>query len=364
MTKAYDFVYLPALKAKAGEFRALASLNPSTKRSILPLLDVLPPPIDWNAGRPSKTLEKHLDDICLKTSKCWGRELPVLIDMFDLQLADRTSDGSHPIRYFFARSRQAGLRAIPVTGLSDRDDSYNQAVKDVLTQTDGAAAIRLAVEDAALPSSTAPILSKRLTSLGAAPEQSMLLLDYRALDADGIVLGTQQALASLRTFQKLARWGATVLLASGMPRSLAGMSTGQGFEIRRAELDLWQNVTAGLSKDGPTFGDYGVVHAYFSEPRDLRKIPITMKIRYTLDHVWFVVRGGSFRKNSEQYHDLAGIVAAHSDYKGRDFSAGDDVIFKCQAKLRGPGNPTDWVQADTSHHIEFVSRQISSLLAA
>lgn len=171
-------------------------------------------------------------------------------------------------------------------------------------------------------------------------------------------------LASLRTFQKLARWGATVLLASGMPRSLAGMFTGQGFEIRRTELDLWQNVTAGLSKDGPTFGDYGVVHAYFSEPTDLRKTRLTMKIRYTLEHVWFVVRGGSFRKNPEEYHDLAGIVGAHSDYKGRDFSAGDDVIFKCQTKLRGPGNPTVWVQADTSHHIEFVSRQISSLLAA
>ncbi len=364
MPKAYDFVYLPALKAKAGEFGALGSLNPSTKRSILPLLDVLPAPIDWNTGRPSKTLEKHLDDICLKTAKSWGMELPVLVDMFDLQPSDRTSGGVHPIRHFFASSRRAGLQAIPVTGLSDRDEPYSHAVKEVLTQTNGAIAIRLALEDAALPSSTAPILSKRLSSLGAAPEQSLLLLDYRALDADGIALATQQALASLRTFQRLARWGATVLLASGMPRSLAGVSAREGFEIRRTELELWQRVAAALPKERPTFGDYGIVYAYFSEPTDLRKIRLTMKIRYTLDHAWFIVKGGSFRDNPQEYHDLAGIVGAHPDYKGYAFSSGDDVIFKCREKLRGPGNPTVWIQADTSHHIEFVSKQISSLLAA
>ena len=61
MSSTEKVLYIPALKAKGGEFGALAALSPKAKARILPLLDVLPVPVDFRTNAPKKTLDKHLD---------------------------------------------------------------------------------------------------------------------------------------------------------------------------------------------------------------------------------------------------------------------------------------------------------------
>jgi len=356
-------VYLPALKAKAGEFGALEKLSLETKRRIRPLLDVLPVPIDWNTNAPSKSLEEHLNAICRKIVKCWGTEQALFVDFFDLPLEERTSAGLHPVRHLFGAFDSARVKAIPVTGL-DRDDAYNDAVKHAALATKGAVAFRLLVEDIVLPTKTSSPLSKLIARLGTVPDKSWLILDFRGLTEEGVSEATQQALVSLRTFTRLFDWKRIALLASGMPDGLGDIRPNTRAAVPRTELSLWRGVVAGKPPATPVFGDYGVLNPEFTEPMDPRKIKPSAKIRYTRERDWLIAKGTSFRKDPGQFRRMAAFVAGQPGYAGKAFSWGDEYIAVCPKKPGGAGNLETWVRVDTNHHIEFVSKQISTLLAS
>lgn len=362
MSKANGVVYVPALKAKGGEFGALANLSASSRNRILPLLDVLPVPIDFKTKAPKKSLDKHLDDVSDKIAKSWGTTGEMLIDLFDVPLTERTKAGRSPLAHVYERLVAKGVQATPVTGL-ERDDVYQAAVKSAVIQSQGSAAIRLLVEDIALPAKTVLPLSTLLTQIGARPDRSHLLLDFRGLKEDDVAVATTRALACIRSVSRLAKWKHIVILGSGMPDSLSGIRTRSQAEVPRVELDLWENVGAGLKEIQPLFGDYGVVNPEFMEQMDPRTMKPSAKIRYTLERNWLVLKGGSFRDDPGQFRSMAALLESQPGYCGQKFSWGDDYIAGCRTRA-GVGNLETWVRVDTSHHIEFVSRQIASRLAA
>ena len=355
-------VYLPGLKAKRGEFSALANLSPTAKSRILPLVDVLPVPWNFRTSTPTKALEKHLDDIAGKTLKSWGADQELLVDLFDLPLSERTSVGTHPVLHLFGSLHRSGVSAIPVTGL-ERDDDYNDAIKQAVTWSKGALAIRLLVEDIALPAKTSLPLSKLVSKVGADPARSYVLLDFRGLREDEVAVATQRAIASLRSLARLAKWKRTAILGSGMPDSLSSIKAKTQAVVRRTELELWENVASGFAEANPLFGDYGVVNPEFMEPLDPRKMKPSAKIRYTLDKNWLIVKGTSYRKDPGQFRSMAALVQGQPGYCGETFSWGDGYIFGCRTRAT-VGSLETWVRADTNHHIEFVSNQIASRLAA
>jgi hypothetical protein len=359
MSKTSSEVYLPALKAKAGEFGAIQKLSDKAKSRILPMFEVLPVPLVWPARTPKSPLETHLDSIRTKIAKCWGKERPFLIDFFDLPLSERTSTGAHPVSHFFSELEDA-VSPIPVTGL-DRDDDYNSAISAAVAVTKGAAAIRLLIEDIELPAKTSLPLSKMISHLGVVPQRSYLILDFRELREDLVSRSIPLALASLRAISRLDSWKATVVLASGM--GLDGIRSSTTSKVHRTELDLWKGVLAGKPPTVPLFGDYGVVNPEFTEPIDPRKIKPSAKIRYTRDTDWVVLNGSSYRKNPKQFHQMASGIVSDEGYAQKNFSWGDSYIAGCAKMQLGPGNLTTWVQVDVNHHIELVSQQIANLLA-
>ena len=356
-----DVLYVPALKAKGGEFGALAALSAQAKSRILPLLDVLPIPIDFQTNAPKKTLDKHLDWIVQKTVKAWGTDQELLVDLFDLPLSDRTPAGKHPLTHLFSSLNSSRVKATPVVGL-ERDDPYNVATKQAVANASGAVAIRLLLEDIALPANATSPLSKLVSRLGAIPESSYLLLDFRSLRDADLATAVQRALVSLRSFSRVAKWKRTAVLGSGMPDTLRGIKTRTQAVVHRTELELWEKISAGFDGPAPLFGDYGVLNPEFMEPMDPRKIKPSAKIRYTLEKSWLIVKGSSFRDDPGQFRSMAALVARQKTYCGQDFSWGDKYIAECRTRA-GVGNLETWVRADTNHHIEFVSRQIASCLA-
>lgn len=357
-----EVVYIPALKAKRGEFRAVRSLSITARRQILPLFDVLPVPMNWNTGRPSKTLEAHLDNICKHVADCWGHEREVLVDLFDLDLGERTTSGRHPLEHLFGAFQASNVLAIPVTGL-DRDSAYEAATAGAVTFTDGAVGIRLLPEDMALPTKLSARLLQTTAALNADSAKSFLLLDCRGLPEDRVGQITQDVIAALRSARRTCDWRRCALLASGMPDGMSSIKANTQARVRRTELALWKNVMAGYPESAPLFGDYGVIHPEFMEPRDPKSLNPSAKIRYTLDDEWLIIKGRSYKKDPQQFRSMAASLADREEYRGPDFSWGDGHIFKCRTPSKKVGNLETWVQVGTSHHIELVSRQISNLLA-
>ena len=135
--------YVPVLKGKQGEFRALAKLSPKAIKNLTPLIDV--PRI---SQKSRKALDKHLDDVAHAIISSWNIEIPFFVDLFSIRLEERTSNNIHPLTYLFQRLRSAvfPVFATPIIGLQ-RDNAYNEAVAQIIKEDSKGVCIRLLDED-------------------------------------------------------------------------------------------------------------------------------------------------------------------------------------------------------------------------
>jgi hypothetical protein len=114
----------------------------------------------------------------------------------------------------------------------------------------------------------------------------------------------------------------------------------------------------------PAFGDYAISHPA-SLFVDMRLLKPSAKIRYTADDGWYIIKGENVRDYGfEQYHDLSEKVVGSRYYCGPAYSWGDGYLKKCADGTGKTGNLTTWVQVDTNHHIEKVTRDIASFYAS
>ncbi|HEY3452541.1 MAG TPA: beta family protein [Myxococcales bacterium] len=360
-----DLVYVPILKAKAGEFSALKSLSVTARRAIMPLLDIQPIPWNWKEGAPAKTPEAHLDSTAKNIAKVWKGGTPILVDFFDLPLKTRTTPGTHPVDHLLHALHASSVDAIPTVGL-DRDTAFEDAVGRASAATGGRVAIRLLEEDISSAEKTCRGLRRLLAASKSKPGTTSLLLDFRGLDSDRIDDASERALEMIAAANRLGPWAQIVVAASGMAKAeMSQITTNSEAELERVELSLWKNIILfDKSKRRPLFGDYGIVDPEFADPKDPRTLNPSAKIRYTLGQTWIVLKGHSYKSDPEQFHRLASSLQSRKEYWGLGHSWGDDYIYKCARKQTGPGNLTTWVGVDTSHHLEFVSSQIANLLAA
>ncbi|MGD0236487.1 MAG: hypothetical protein ABSC55_18355 [Syntrophorhabdales bacterium] len=122
--------YVPILKGKEGEFRALALLAPSVRRKITPFIDVPRVDIDIRTNKPKDPIHVYLEKKVEKIRKFWGTDQELFVDVFDLDLNLRTPKGSHFLEFLFSQLRANSIRAIPVIGL---DRSTNTAYVDAVS---------------------------------------------------------------------------------------------------------------------------------------------------------------------------------------------------------------------------------------
>lgn len=346
-------MYVPALKWRQGEYRALQVLAPSVKASLMPLIDV--PPISWDyvQERPQKDIEEHLRPIPQQVRNSM-EDLPFYMDLGLLDPADRMPTGEHPVR---ALLRQlSSLSVVPVTGL-DREIDYQDAVKEVNREFQLGVCLRVGLEELfadAFESRAESLLS----ILSASVDQADLIVDLQSVDtAQSAVLRTALPLAWKAS--NLGRWRSVVLLGTGFPTDLSEVSPGVG-TISRVEWLLWRSVS---SRIPVRFGDYGISHFDVRE-LDPRIMKASASIRYTGDSEWLVFRGRSLRDprfgGFEQFRSLSAQIVNHPAYSGMAYSWGDRYIYDCALGSEGPGNLTVWRQVGTNHHITHVVRQLSS----
>lgn len=348
--------YVPFLKGKRGEFNALAQLSHKVKPLITPFIDV--PRVSRN---DDEGIETHLLKIVNNLKISWGTENPIFIDLADIDLTQRTADGSHPVKYLFGLLRAASIRAIPCTGL-DRDTDYNDAIAKVLKEDHGGVCVRVLSDGMDNIEKLNDILSDLFKVLAIPHKDVHLLLDFKDIRSSDIAKLTRKVVRIIDQLHKIASWRTLTIVASGFPDSLSSVKADSTAEINRIEFLLWRAViTDKTLKRHPSFGDYGIVHPILLDidPRTMRS---SAKIRYTLNDKWLVVKGHSLKKEPKfkQYHDLSIRLTNKKEFIGSHFCWGDDYVTKCAIRTVGSGNLETWVKVDTNHHLTFVSEQIAN----
>jgi len=111
----------------------------------------------------------------------------------------------------------------------------------------------------------------------------------------------------------------------------------------------------------PVFGDYAIAHPDPGEV-DPRIMKASASVRYTTEDHWIVPKGRNLRGHGyDQFFSVCEALIERDEYSGCGFSWGDQYIWDCAHRLKGPGNLTTWRKVGTSHHLAFVVDQLSRL---
>lgn len=354
--------YVPILKAKAGEYGALETLKSLPKSRLTPLLELWPIPWDFEGDRPAKSIDTHLKNVAQRLKKHWGIERSLFLDLLFIPSSETMKDGRHPLKYVFDEARVHSVQLIPTTG-TNRDTSYQEAVKDTVAVDGRGVCIRLENDDFEDTAELETALTQLLGFLQLSRMEADLLLDFKELSerqTSPVIIAVRSVLNSLRSVKD---WRTIIFTGSGFPENLSQLSSGSINRRARTEWVIWKTLANDRNKIPrlPTFGDYAIAHP---EPMEVdpRLMRMSANLRYTTDNDWLILKGRNVRDYGyEQFNDLCGTLVQFNEYCGPSYSWGDAYIDNCVNNIEGPGSATTWRKVGTNHHLTFVTEQLASL---
>jgi hypothetical protein len=362
-----DPSYVPVLKGKDGEFKALYCLAPSVKRKVIPFIDIPRIDIDPKNKRPKYTIDEHLTKKAQSILKAWGTEQPLFVDLFDLSLDLRTADGNHILDFLFSKLREMEVNAIPVIGFDRSGDfEYVRATSNTIAVDGRGLCLRLLREDMEDPKRAYDSMNDLLEMLNLPEEKVHLLMDFRDISEETLPDITEISARFLSNLPEHGSWKTLALVCSAFPENLKDVQPRSTARLPRSEWQLRKGLALLRKKIPrfPMFGDYGICHPDL--PDFNPQYTPSAAIRYTTSEDWLIVKAGSIKKDTyQQFRQLCGILRNRPEYSGTQYSWGDSFINDCaDFNTTGPGNLTTWRQVGTNHHITFVSNQISSSRAS
>ena len=342
--------YVPVLKGKRAEFPALAALK--SKKHITPLLEAVP--------------SGESDDIPRRMAGKWPERTPYFIDFGYLDDPDddvTPAPNDHPLIECFADVHDRGQSAIPVTALS-RSQSYQDAVKQIASEHERGAALRLTSDDFEDGSDGLEELLEAFKSYVELDESEIdLIIDIGSIAGNSSGAVAQVHRAHIDLVPNLDDWRTLTVSSSAFPLSLAPLIRNQWNPENRSDWRAWRSLVTGARPPArlPAFGDYGIAHPDL--PPEGRAT-ILAQLRYATPDTWLIWKGFNVFTHADgfdQFYAICRDLITRQEFRGSAFSAGDDEIQSKATNADSPGNAETWRRIGTNHHIETVLEQIANL---
>lgn len=192
------------------------------------------------------------------------------------------------------------------------------------------------------------------------PENKLLLIDFGVID-DASLRSEGSFYKSIKELIDLD-WNAVITAGTVMPETMGEIKS--SYEER--ERHEW-NIYRDLRERHPKlqYGDYAARHPGSVTSEGVGGwqpfMDSATKIRYTSGDKLLILKGKSMKKHPEYYCELAKILVSKPEYKGENFSNGDEEIYKYSEKTLNCGNHENWIRIEHSHHIAVVMEQLSNL---
>jgi len=351
--------YLPVLKSKLGEFDALSKLNPDTKKSVVPLLDITPMEWDHSTNAKPKTIEVHLQNFCKKMIKKWPSD-NTFIDTYLIN--DKNPDGISCFEYISKLLNSYGIHPLPIARVTNQEIAIT-GIKNVLaTNSIQEIGIRVLISDLTSPDLRTNLQSLQ-SKLNISPANCHLILDLFDADftnpndfSDGIVY-------VLADFPNLSEWKSFTVCGGSFPATnliKPGVNLVPRNEWKFYNL-LLEKLKAEPHNRPINYGDYSMVAPGYVE-FDPTKMSRSANIRYTHNDIWYVIKGKALKKSVDfkQYIAQATTILNSEYYFGETFSQGDAHLKKCSKGETTSGNPTVWNWVGNNHHFTKVVSDLFS----
>ena len=337
--------YVPVLKVKRGEKKALTQLSPQVRQAVVPLLEIV-------ERTSNRTLDEHLTTSFRDLASSLHGYSRCLLDVRELE-----ADGQSAASEVFSRASAYGIAFTPVTGISRTAD----VVPAVALSSANGIAIRLTGSELEAGQLTAKI-NRFLVGNGLIPNHVDLILDLGDLGdliVPGIVHLTETFLAGVPNH---AQWRTMTVTGSAFPFSMTVVNRNSSARVQRSEWLAWRDglfhQRATLQRL-PTFSDCAIQHPAGVENFDPTYMQASASIRYALEDSWLLVKGEGTRFNSasNQFPVLATRLAYGSlqaDFQGAAHCEGCEMIADSANGAPRLGSPEVWRRIGTIHHITTV----------
>lgn len=350
--------YVPCLRWKQGEYKAMSLLSSAASDLITPLIEVPEKGYDFETKTDKKTIEAHLALFPKRVATHWKNRL-CFVDLNLIAATERLKPAIHPVTHVFDELEAYGCAAIPVTA-PGRDAAYQRAVHQSTARKKRGLALRLTIEEAARPN-LRTVLQALLGSENK-PENCDLILDLRAPNYTPLAGFAKLLTAIITRLPDLDRWRTFTVIGTSFPPHMGEIQSNLEI-IPRNEWALYKLVTVALAKTEvrlPAFGDYVINHPDLLQ-KDMRLLKPSATIRYAINDAWLIVKGRNVRDYKYgQYRGLAKSVLGHASFLGTTFSKGGKYISDCANGTESTGNLSTWRWVGTNHHLEKVVRDLSS----
>lgn len=347
--------YTPILRNTQSEMLALKDLNPATKDTCVPLLNIAAPTKEKDKDEIQVAVTRNLS----KMSKSISGFARAYIESSELDPSFRVGGSVHPILAGARVLADMGCIPVPVTGLH-RDKSHHAAVKTVAsTLGDETFCVRLDATDITTPTMAANAIHALVHTIGTSATKVTVLLDLQSthdVSVEHLVARLRKVTAALSANS----WGGLIVAGYGIPDRLSGVvkPRDQAY-LPRVELQAFSMLALEIKNANLWFGDYTTLSPNHVE-LDFRLIRKQMCPRaiYALADSWFVIRGAPFETHGyEQYREIAQEITALDEFSRAEFSFGDRYIDECGKGFNAKGRPTttgspsSWITACVNHHI-------------
>jgi len=336
--------YWPVLKARAGEFRALAQLRAQEVSLIQPLLEVSP-----SDDGPTQAGLKFVHQV--REAAPAGLTLGV-----DTSYARVNDDGRPLITEIANDLAQSGIPIAPVIRLHDPDEHLS-ACGEAARLHNETAIVRLgsvtrdpdAVADAAR-------VSRALSVAKMSRDRCHLVVDMAEVSSERDVSRAEHVVRNVLDSLGDDGWASVVVASGAMPSAITNLPRNEATPLTRWDWKLWRQ----LADCGPDFGDYAIAHPAIQTTGARGPLP---SLRYTAGDNWWIYRWARHETGgNDSFYDLCQtlISSAHWPAEGPDYSWGDSELARCAGRQRGPGSAMQWRAWATSHHLAHVTSELAS----
>lgn len=350
--------YVPVLKVKRGEKRALMRLTPPVARWVTPLLEIVerkPTPTERDPELVP-TVDKHLDTAF--------RDLKAAVAPFGryfLDCREIAADGHAAAKLVFERASKLRTPFTPVTSVTRTAD-----IAAALSHRTMGLALRLSRDE--FESGTLPrAIPTFLREHGLLPRDVDLIVDLGAIDQ--MVAPGVEALAAafLADVPHHRDWRTLTLSACAFPSSMAVVSANAEAHVDRLEWMHWLarlHAHRGKLARLPTFSDCGIQHRDGVEGFDARKMHASAAIRFTEQSRWLLVKGESLKNTPgrKQFPGLAAkLLRIATPRVARHHCEGCAGAHSAASGATGVASPEKWRELGTIHHITETVKSLGAL---
>ena len=351
--------YVPVLRLKEGEYRALGELVPSVLDRILPHF-ILPPPKERDPELGRVLLP---DEIVFIHARRVGTYWPLRTCLLDPRFLFAKLEVDTAIEWLprlFKLASGFGARTIPVAGLRELEGNAFSAFQKAIHENGNGLALRLTLDemnDAGL----ATRVQKMLLRLTLKPQECIILADFSGAELSSPETVAEIILSVFQNIIEIGVWRRVVFEASSYPDKNP-TSAGGEISIPRHEWQAWKHAAHRDSEimRHMLFGDFAADCSKFNF-RAGGTAPIK-HYRYTTPESWLVVRAAEDTKPIDGMKDVSSRIIGSGQFYGRSFSSADAYIEDTANGFAGPGSATTWRKVNTIHHLTCLVKDIGDMM--